>query len=1043
MEPPASLLPSTHFDYDAPYTYVHSIFSVLSARADALLSVSERGQFLFNKVTSLETLRPVSAVFDPAKTQKRAFFEFVLFHASGVTWPPMMVEAYLLGAPDDGLALCTLEDPGRALLFPVLRRRHLKLIESSPTEVLMGTLSGTKIALRTRDKTQMEMWLPDFKSLFPDTQSAFSAATSTTTSSTSRSPDLALGLQYSFYSGKDEILSNMGGLGIINPNYRPASSVYSPDTNTESFGSNSKDLSPQLEIMETSQSLTDAPELQQFLMTMEFYEIKTPPVEIDSSIDIHSPSEVTDTTQSVADPVSQSESPIDQDNISEHEYDSDFSDSSDSEDDEYIEENGNETNGENELYFPQITDNLPENLPTYLPPIPSTARTSSGESLAHSGLPLLEEDNTESFSDVLNINNGPEVRSMHLPSEEEEEDEPERQPAKPLARKKSLSSFFSLSRRKSMKSIEPTTAKEPQLKSKKSTSSISSFFILSEKNHRLKEAKSTSSLSSLFMLGTSKKNTKNKPKLNKKVSAPSFFHSNASEKTPVQKSNKKSKFVAGIKSLLTKKSSKSNLNKSLSGPNLSSSNNSDMGARVHITDSEIEHFINEEEFPEFVSKKKDPSIVQFNTIRTSPDMDEFQRVIQGNIRFGAKARPDKVLSKILEESSIAEELLQFEEVLHEDLEEFELKPEPITISTVQEEEEEEEEGEKEVEVNKIIAEEVKIEDVPAMTRSSSESSIGTAIDSSMHNRTASTSVSISNFSESSSGSRTPGPRTRRVRKSSSESTLADRVSFARASEKISVLKTDATVSRWDSRAWQKVVETTMTVKVFRTGLNSCYVSCYNNETVLLELTVENGRSQVHRRGALDVHVKTTDTYLFRFNNSFLAEEFEDIARRSEDDGRGPPGLSRKTSTGSMSSRTTCPTYLPPLLSGSALTRSPSVLDLLRPAQPVIVKEPELLVANNVRSRLYSHVAAVDRWQDLGHARVRVYACSAENWVRIMVLKATSAAVMLDTRLPKSRFRMEGTLGVAITMLNTEVPGYMLRMESMKEAATMSDVLTAM
>lgn len=222
----------------------------------------------------METLKPVSAIFDCHQIKYRAYFEFELDHVSGTEWSPMMVEAFLLsseGSTDsvDSLVLCTLEEPGRGMLFPAFRFRHLYLhsastsIHSSANLNMFLTLSnstGSRFTLRCPEDVQFQFWKHHIEILFPEKAESWSDVRSEEDqeySSITRDTSC-----YSFSSKKDEILSqSYQGLNIINNPVMDQPPVPSLDHLKFSFS-----VSPQLDQFSSMPSLIDAPELKAFLV---------------------------------------------------------------------------------------------------------------------------------------------------------------------------------------------------------------------------------------------------------------------------------------------------------------------------------------------------------------------------------------------------------------------------------------------------------------------------------------------------------------------------------------------------------------------------------------------------------------------------------------------------------------------------------------------------------------------------------------------------------------------------------------------------------
>lgn len=250
---------------------------------------------MFNKVQSLETLEPVSAFFDYKLITRRGYFEFELTHVSQVQWPPMMVEVYLLTSEQDkakidSLVVCTLNDPGRELLFPSFRYGQLTL-ESSSLEIMEENMSvnrlltlsnnkGSKFSLKCPDKIQIQYWKGQLENLFPkrmaDIDSLYSSFRSETASSSMQHKTSS---SYSFSTRNSEILSDTSfeGLNILKPLESPlprALSEYpslSVDIPSLRKTINRRPVSkrftktPRLSLNDLSMAFGDAPELKAFM----------------------------------------------------------------------------------------------------------------------------------------------------------------------------------------------------------------------------------------------------------------------------------------------------------------------------------------------------------------------------------------------------------------------------------------------------------------------------------------------------------------------------------------------------------------------------------------------------------------------------------------------------------------------------------------------------------------------------------------------------------------------------------------------------------
>lgn len=275
----------TYADLDNAFS---NLVHLARTKLDSEMEEADTNRFLFNKVCSLETLKPVSASLDKNLIRQRAFFEFELNHAQGTEWFPLMVEALLLASPEsngiiDSLALCTLEEPGRGLLFPAFRYRDLKIhamsapFSSSPSGtvnrfITLANSSKNQFTLRCPDEDQFQTWRDYLEGLFPH-EEEWDVSMMTEGEEISKDESLSRDTSYSFSSRREDILSqSFHGLNIIS-----TSSVSSglANTSTElneapllklpSFSFSGYNLSPQLELFQSTPSLTEDSDLKAFL----------------------------------------------------------------------------------------------------------------------------------------------------------------------------------------------------------------------------------------------------------------------------------------------------------------------------------------------------------------------------------------------------------------------------------------------------------------------------------------------------------------------------------------------------------------------------------------------------------------------------------------------------------------------------------------------------------------------------------------------------------------------------------------------------------
>lgn len=266
-----------------PYKSLDLMFRrlVLLARhkVEAELEKAQASRFSFSDVHSLETLKPVSARFDPKLVTDKAYFEFELAHASQTEWPPMMVEAYL--CKDESVVLCKLQDPGRSMLFPAFRHKHLQLESVYATgkafKMTLATNTGTRIVLGCSEIEQFEFWKGQFEMLFPKKQ-ALVVQTQTPDLTTMDTETVEKSL--SFTSTQDDILKDSHlGLNILSPARSEPSIEQLNDTDPAEtslelppsmrFSSGSSKYStesPQLDNLESSAlSFADEPEFRDYM----------------------------------------------------------------------------------------------------------------------------------------------------------------------------------------------------------------------------------------------------------------------------------------------------------------------------------------------------------------------------------------------------------------------------------------------------------------------------------------------------------------------------------------------------------------------------------------------------------------------------------------------------------------------------------------------------------------------------------------------------------------------------------------------------------
>lgn len=193
--------------------------------------------FNFDRVVNFDNLQETYDDFDYTHTLHRDYFEMCVKHRSGKTFEKKMVEVFLVtdtvtpnkGMPSnkisadaftdtfEGLAVCTLEDPGRSLLFPRFKKGDFVLVEqpksrlSSRTakyEIVLQASNHSTVVLYCPELDQVKLWSRVLGHLFGHV---------TDYSASKASSDLlklTFGREYSFGIESSRILAGGGGLGI-------------------------------------------------------------------------------------------------------------------------------------------------------------------------------------------------------------------------------------------------------------------------------------------------------------------------------------------------------------------------------------------------------------------------------------------------------------------------------------------------------------------------------------------------------------------------------------------------------------------------------------------------------------------------------------------------------------------------------------------------------------------------------------------------------------------------------------------------------------
>lgn len=1126
----------------------------------------------------------------------------------------MMVEAYLVAADGmdrssvDNMVLCTLEDPGRSMLFPAFRYRHLQLetfslgAENTNCTLTLATTTGTRFTLRCSGKEQGHLWKAELESLFPkkqvahhqeETNSHFLSkhAYSSLASDASETSNSTGTKSFSFTSKQNDILSDScRGLNILSP--AQTSSVTSPaessfstysatspaldlnlplETHCSSRSTKYSNASPQLGNFESSLSFSDEPELKAYLTTC--FDHISDDIEIISCTD-HSVVSTDDEhvlsdragTQivMVGSVATQHNTPLSMGDASSRyssvDYDSAISD----------EEDNSEDDCENDIaeYDSSMEDNTESGIHEAL---------ASQSTLSEKPLNLVTEANEQQL-------NAAPVRVPDLPlglppcppcptdvsrlsTESDRKDEPL---SMPQERYEEVTKTESGDKKLQVAPVEEKPVKKGLL-SKSSSGSLRSFFLRNKRSTDIlnnDNKKNSAAPSSIAQRQTGDDivvsiNPETEPEKDIPTAA-------SGERTLKRKPSTTKRLANALKSLGAK----------FKKPSQSRSATPAVTRALDMKPDELKSVVQPsakaphatvcspagdlQSHSQCVAPSGDVDLVtEGGSMPVIIGTDHFEEIAStGDLPQVLEAqsqrkllRAQKALSKISEEVYFDQPESKFNVSKLENVKEVEAQSDPRPTQSDTEANEEQDElhdvsmdsefsaGCISTAVTAVMASPILIttstnnnllSDLSTPTgttdnmikSTSFASSIGTAVDIESNNET----VKLGHSRKLSNGislrSLCTGDSATVTRKSS-ESTLADL--RANPFKKVSILRTQAVVSKWQSMNWARMSDLILNVDVFVTnsgGLIKCTLPFGSDHSLnviteeeendehgvaaetrgFLELTLQNGLTQISRRTALDVHVRQAGdtTYLFRLRTSYSAEEFlntveastEDLSRQvllNSDDGSNPVSpigndkstlsMNSSNSSGSGSNRQSLramssndrlkmhspvqgmATFLPPLLStrnGSAgslggtspVTSSKSSLitvetmnrkspDILSNSLRPLYHEPELLLLNNLRCHLFKHGAG-DKWLDVGLARLRVYSVPLHHdWRRVMLLKAASTEVIFDARLPRACFQMAGSVGVAISVPQgqMEIPVYMLRLRSNKEAVHLSELFT--
>jgi hypothetical protein len=127
--------------------------------------------FYFSKVRHFDNLELVSGTIDTSLIIDRAYFQMALQHPLNAFETD--IEALILvdriHRKPCGLALCSLEQPGRSLMFPLFRTGELSLQDNSPSHINLSCCpcqAKKVISLRSRDPEQISTWIWKLESIF-------------------------------------------------------------------------------------------------------------------------------------------------------------------------------------------------------------------------------------------------------------------------------------------------------------------------------------------------------------------------------------------------------------------------------------------------------------------------------------------------------------------------------------------------------------------------------------------------------------------------------------------------------------------------------------------------------------------------------------------------------------------------------------------------------------------------------------------------------------------------------------------------------------
>lgn len=991
---------------------------------DHELDASDTNRFLFNKVCSLETLKPVSAIFDSKLIYERAFFEFELDHVTRIEWFPLMVEAMLLlpeqdhkshtKTPMGSLVLCTLEEPGRGLLFPTFRHRQLHVHSTSShlpgsssgsvnKFITLANASGTKFTLRCPEEDQFLFWKQQLEFLFPN--DGFHNTSNHVISESCTIPDESISREtsYTFSSKQEEIIGlPFQGLSIISHSASNLAETQSflnePPLELPKFSFVGPSLSPQLEQVESSPSLIEEPELKAFLCDdFDFSEFSTKPKRPLSTLEVTAVEIPVTSPVHDADIISLSEQ-------SEHSDDSESSESSEDSSPHY--------HHKHEPSFVIIGDN--ESLSSIFddedPTVLAERVLSASEGIQPPN-ELATPCDIEVPSAVLPMRFPP---CPPIPEDSVIKPTPllaiaPKSVASPVitaptnvAKPVSAPVNYSV-RRQSVPSPQPISPVErvmspSQIKRKASTGQrlFSAFKNFSGKLKSRSLSPSDENIESVFeMLDTT-------PNLNQNCGMPQPVVAQQQVQFPPVQNNR---------------------------PPVVTRGNPMRAARALSKISEEVFF--EDRFEDDEEEEEEH---QASNIATASAV--------------AMALPHLVGKPIPSESSTS----SFEDDVNMSI------SSSFTVSSIG------------------TAVDIDSKNETIQTGHSRNLSGGISLRSMRREGSNGSINSVNSRTSSNKGYTT-------TTANASEVTIETHKKTPLSSSTALMKVASAMVSYWKSDTWVPISEIPLSLVVSVTSTNTGVISCYlpqserntyedtdvqTSSRLVFELVLGTS-NHVRKRTAFDVHVQQdNEVYLFRLRSSPIALEFAkkvDIARRNV-----PLGLSSSASFNSVATSvsnsslssvrsagnngmSSLPSFTPltlPLLSnyhGTGNSNFPSPISPVKSTQMCLssnestprLHEPETLMLDNMRCRIFSRSTTAfsddgaGTWVESGLARIRVYSVPNRRTMRrMMLVKPSDDEALIDARLPSMCFAKAGPVGLSISEPKTGEHKYLLRLRTPRE-----------